>query len=101
MAQRLERLRDEWLWPTGLWRTEPEVVSGFPERRLPVDAAAEGELAMRTLTHLYNEKPRWLQIAQADLDGAVAAAYGWPPQISDDDAMTELLKLNLARPSVA
>ena len=32
----------------------------------------------------------------ADLDAAVAAAYGWEPDISEDDALGELLQLNSA-----
>ena len=32
----------------------------------------------------------------AVLDAAVATAYGWPADISDDDALAELLALNLA-----
>ncbi len=32
--------------------------------------------------------------AHAVLDAAVAAAYGWPADITDDDALRELLKLN-------
>lgn len=31
----------------------------------------------------------------ADLDAAVAAAYGWPADITDDEALRELLELNL------
>ena len=32
--------------------------------------------------------------AHGVLDAAVAAAYGWPADITDDDALRELLKLN-------
>ena len=32
--------------------------------------------------------------AHAVLDAAVAAAYGWPADVTDDDALRELLKLN-------
>ncbi len=35
--------------------------------------------------------------AHAALNAAVAAAYGWPADIADDDALRELLKLNLTR----
>jgi hypothetical protein len=31
------------------------------------------------------------------LDEAVFAAYGWPPDISDDDILTRLLALNHER----
>ena len=33
------------------------------------------------------------------LDRAVAAAYGWPEDISTDDALARLLALNLGRAS--
>ena len=35
--------------------------------------------------------------AHRDLDAAVAAAYGWPADISEDEALGRLLELNLAR----
>ena len=41
-------------------------------------------------------RPQWLADAHAALDAAVAAAYGWPAGISNDDALRELLALNLA-----
>ena len=31
------------------------------------------------------------------LDAAVAEAFGWPPDISEDDALAQLLALNLER----
>jgi hypothetical protein len=31
---------------------------------------------------------------------AVAAAYGWPTNISEDEALTKLLELNGQRPAV-
>ena len=54
-------------------------------------------LRKRTLTSLYNDRPQWLADAHAALDAAVAAAYGWPANISDDDALRELLELNGSR----
>jgi hypothetical protein len=96
-AVRLVELRDKWLNPANLVRLEPEVVPGFPSRILPVDVVAASELRNRTLTKLYNEKPQWLVDAHRDLDAAVASAYGWSADISDDDALRELLALNLAR----
>ena len=50
----------------------------------------------RHLTRLYNERPTWLQLAHAKLDAAVAAAYGWPADVSDDVILERLLALNLA-----
>jgi hypothetical protein len=49
------------------------------------------------LTTLYNHKPQWLTDAHRDLDATVAAAYDWPADISDEDALAKLLELNLAR----
>ncbi len=46
---------------------------------------------------LYNERPTWLSNAHRDLDAAVAAAYGWPEDISDDDALAKLFELNQQR----
>ena len=58
-------------------------------------------LKTRTLTNLYNERPQWLADAHRDLDAAVAAAYGWPADISEEEALAKLLELNLARASAA
>jgi len=90
-------LRNAWLNPSDLVRIEPEVVLGYPDRILPKDAVAAAKLRERTLTNLYNQRPQWLIDAHRDLDAAVAAAYGWPADISEEDALTKLLELNLAR----
>lgn len=50
---------------------------------------------------LYNARPQWLADAHRDLDAAVAAAYGWPADISEDEALAKLLELNLARAGAA
>ena len=103
-GRRLDELRGRWLDPPDLIRVEPEVVPGYPDRVLPKDAAAASKLRGRTLTKLYNERPQWLIDAHLELDNAVAAAYGWSPDISIDEALVELLDLNLARsgaPTVA
>ena len=65
--------------------------------RYPRDDDAAAELKRRTLTRLYNAAPQWLLDAHGDLDAAVAAAYGWSPDISDDEALSRLLALNAAR----
>lgn len=96
-ARRLVELRDNWLNPSELVRREPEVAPGFPDRILPVDDAAADQLKTRTLTNLYNARPTWLTNAHKDLNEAVAAAYGWQPDISDDEVLSQLLKLNLER----
>ncbi|HUZ71719.1 MAG TPA: DNA methyltransferase [Stellaceae bacterium] len=96
-ARRLDDLRNAWLNPADLIRIEPEVAPGYPDRIVPRNADAARTLKKRTLTNLYNERPAWLANAQRDLDAAVAAAYGWPADISDDDALARLLALNHAR----
>ena len=95
-AQRLVELRDRWLNPPewAEWLDEP--VPGYPTRPGPRDEAAAAALKTRTLTSLYNARPTWLADAHAALDAAVATAYGWPTDISDDDALAALLALNLA-----
>jgi hypothetical protein len=49
---------------------------------VPKTAEAAVKLKERTLTNLYNQRPRWLADAHEALDRAVAAAYGWPEDIS-------------------
>jgi type II restriction/modification system DNA methylase subunit YeeA len=75
-ARALDQLRNNWLNPEG---------------------ASEAELKKRTLTNLYNDNPMWLQNAHKRLDHAVFAAYGWPPEISDEEILKNLLALNLER----
>jgi hypothetical protein len=75
-ARRLVELRDGWLNPPGL--------------------AAE-DLAKRTLTNLYNQRPTWLANAHDDLDRAVLAAYGWPFDLANPEILERLLALNLER----
>jgi type II restriction/modification system DNA methylase subunit YeeA len=96
-AKRLNELREAWLNPPDLVRREPEATPGFPDRILPVDEKAAAILKTRTLTNLYNERPAWLANSHRDLDAAVATAYGWPADISEDDALLRLLNLNQSR----
>jgi hypothetical protein len=63
----------------------------------PRDADCAAKLKKRTLTNLYNERPTWLDLAHKKLDAAVAAAYGWPADLSDEQILERLLALNLAR----
>jgi type II restriction/modification system DNA methylase subunit YeeA len=63
----------------------------------PRDADCAAKLKERTFTKLYNEPPTWLDLAHKKLDAAVAAAYGWPAGLSDEDILEKLLALNLAR----
>ncbi len=75
-ARRLVELRDGWLNPPGL---------------------ATADLAKRTLTNLYNQRPTWLANAHADLDAAVFAAYnGWTAD-ADGEILERLLALNHLR----
>ncbi len=96
-ARGLADLRDAWLNPPELVRRAPEVVSGFPERIVPVDEHAAQKLKKRTLTSLYNQRPQWLAQAHRKLDEAVALAYGWDVDISDETALHLLLELNKKR----
>ncbi len=76
-ARRLVAMRDEWLNPPDL---------------------PEAELKKRTLTNLYNQRADWLAAAHAELDEAVADAYGWPADLSDEELLERLLAENLRRP---
>lgn len=98
-AKRLDELRNAWLNPSNLVRIEPEVVPGYPDRILPKDTASAAILRERTLTNLYNQRPQWLIDAHRDLDSTVAEAFGWPADISDEEALSRLLALNLERAS--
>jgi type II restriction/modification system DNA methylase subunit YeeA len=120
-AKELNQLREAWLNPPEWTRTEvlefPGTVGGpwdryidpatvadrgafkvgtvrYP-RLVARDAACAARLKDRTLTKLYNERPAWLADAHAKLDAAVAAAYGWPADLSDDAILERLLSLNL------
>ena len=95
-ARRLVELRDRWLNPPEWVEWEDEPVPGYPKRPVPRNEDAAKALKKRTLTNLYNTRPQWLADAHATLDAVVAAAYGWPADISEDKALRELLALNLA-----
>ncbi len=75
-ARTLVEERDRWLNPPG---------------------ASEAELAQRTLTNLYNQRPTWLELAHRRLDEAVLDAYGWPHDLSDEEILARLLELNKER----
>ncbi len=96
-ARRLVELRDRWLNPPEWVEWIDEPVPGYPKRPIPTADAPLKDLAKRTLTNLYNQRPQWLANAHATLDTAVATAYGWPADISDEEALRELLEQNLAR----
>ncbi len=89
--RRLVELRDRWLNPPERIEWIEEPVVGYPLRPVPRDKKAATVLKKRTLTNLYNARPQWLADAHAQLDSAVAAAYGWPGDIAEDAALRELL----------
>jgi hypothetical protein len=115
-AKELDELRNRWLNPPE-W-TKEEVLT-FPgsttgpwtrylknpdkngigtvhyPRIVPRDADCAEKLAKRTLTNLYNERPTWLDLAHKKLDEAVNAAYGFPNDLTNDQILERLLKLNL------
>jgi type II restriction/modification system DNA methylase subunit YeeA len=100
-ARDLVEKRDRWLNPPELVQIVPEVVPGFPDRILPRNEAAAKILKKRTLTNLYNTRGTpegaWLDSLHRTLDDAVAAAYGWPADLPDDEILARLLALNHAR----
>jgi len=42
-------------------------------------------------------RPVWLDLAHKKLDESIFAAYGWPPDLSDEEILKRLLELNLER----
>ena len=95
--------------PTTCFETFP-FPNATDEQRNAIDQAAKelydfrenwrGSDGRRTLTNLYNHNPQWLQDAHAKLDAAVADAYGWPDDLSDEQILDRLLALNLERATV-
>lgn len=105
-AKRLDDLRRVSIDPPDLVVIAPEVTPTaapgeaprrYPDRIVPKSAHTAEKLKERTLTNLYNERPRWLADAHEALDRAVAAAYGWPENTATEDALARLLALNLER----
>ena len=118
-ADALNQLRQEWLFPSSLTKSRTleflgseigpwarfidpmSITNGIGTvhytRRIAIDDNAAKELKKRTLTKLYNRMPTWLVNAHAALDAAVAAAYGWPIDISNDDVLVKLLQMNHAQ----
>ena len=121
-AKELNELRERWLNPPewtvekilkfpgtigGPWSRyiDPSSITNPPSsiglvrypRLEPKDADSAAKLKKRTLTNLYNERPAWLDLAHKKLDAAVAAAYDWPADLTDEQILEKLLALNLAR----
>ena len=95
-ARRLVEFRGRWLNPPEWVEWVDEPVPGYPKRPVARDEAAAKELNARTLTNLYNSRPQWLIDAHAELDAAVAGAYGWESDISENEVLENLLTLNRA-----
>ena len=128
IARELNDLRERWLNPpewtetrlltfpgtaAGPWARYVDKATVNPQsgvglvrypRVEPRDAECAAKLAKRTLTKLYNDekapRPAWLIHIHARLDAAVAAAYGWPADLSDEQILTRLLALNHERAAV-
>jgi type II restriction/modification system DNA methylase subunit YeeA len=100
-ARDLVEKRDLWLNPPDLVERVPEVVPGYPDRVIPRSPKAAALLKTRTLTNLYNTRGTpegvWLDNLHGALDEAVAAAYGWPADLSEDEILGRLLALNHER----
>lgn len=95
-AANLDALRKRWLNP-------PELITDFDEdtgQAVAIDETAEELLKSRTMTSLYNDRPYWFLTAQSELDASVAAAYGWPADISEEEALARLFALNQKRAAV-
>ena len=69
-------MHDRWLNPPAWVEWAEEPVPGYLKRPVPRDEATAKALKNRTLTNLYNGRPRWPADAHEALDAAVAAAYG-------------------------
>ncbi len=104
-AKHLNTLRENWLNPPEWTDRIPEVTplgmatSPYPDRII-AKPGHEKELADRTLTKLYNQRPAWLDAAHKQLDAAVAAAYNWADytaDMPDEEILKRLLALNLER----
>jgi hypothetical protein len=121
-AKELNEIREKWLNPPEWTREEimefPGTVGGPWDRYIdPTTAISRGgfkvgtvryprivardadcaaRLKDRTLTKLYNLRPGWLAACHAKLDAAVAAAYGWPADLTDEAILERLLALNQA-----
>ena len=65
-------------------------------RLVPRHDEAAVPLTKRTLTNLDNECLAWLDLVHKKL-AAVFAAYSWPPEMTDEEFLARLLKLNLER----
>lgn len=81
----------------------PQITPALPSSRCPARTPPAGRAAFpspppnspkRRLTNLYNERSAWLAHAHATLDAAVATAYGWPDDLTNEEILARLLELN-------
>jgi hypothetical protein len=87
-------------WPPGKEPAEDPRYVAIAEAARELDRLRSHRLAddpVMTLTGLYNLNPQWLQDAHGTLDKAVFAAYGWDPDMPDEEVLGNLLALNLER----
>jgi hypothetical protein len=120
-AKELNELRENWLnppeWTTTRVLEFPGTING-PWSRFVVDPNERGigavryprieardedcakKLAKRTLTNLYNERPTWLTNAHTKLDAAVAAAYRFDIDLTEEQILERLLALNQQRAAI-
>jgi hypothetical protein len=94
-------------WPPGQEPTDDPRITAIADAARTLTArrdawlnppdAPPAELAKRTLTNLYNQRPTWLDTLHRKLDAAVLAAYGWPDTTTDDELLEWLLALNQER----
>ena len=81
-ADELNQLRENWLNPLNM---------------LGEPALSSQEKRRRTLTNLYNGQFDLASERPRQLDAAVADAYEWPHDLSDEEILDRLLALNLER----
>jgi hypothetical protein len=90
-AKELVEQRDRWLNPQNSEVSLEDSQVGKTSKKTSEFSAK------RTLTNLYNARPTWLDLAHNRLDEAVFAAYGWKPDLRDEEILEKLLALNLER----
>ena len=78
-----------------------EIVPGYPERILPKDEEAAKELKKRTPPTFTTSAQPSSTTSTKSSTPAVAAAYGWPSDLSDDEILTRLFELSQSRAALA
>jgi hypothetical protein len=70
--------------------------SSYPERFVP-DPTYAGQTNRLHLAGLYSNREAWLIDIHSRLDSAVAQAYGWSGDLSEEQILDELISINLSR----